>query len=172
MTASLGGADGAVCSTGDGLAHLALAAAEGHSGDLREFVDVVRYSLSQPEMPLEATEVRVMSLHKSKGLTADVVVVAGLVEGLLPHVDPRRTPQEQTASKEERRRLLFVGITRTRRSLVLSTYAQLDGATAHCLQVAKGRYLPGGAYRTLASSFLGGLGPALPAGSRGPGTSR
>src|SRR5947199_1014414 len=37
----------------------------------------VRTAISQPELPVDVDYVRVMSLHKSKGLTADLVVVAG-----------------------------------------------------------------------------------------------
>ncbi len=37
--------------------------------DLSELADAVRYGVSQRETPIEATEVRVMSMHASKGLT-------------------------------------------------------------------------------------------------------
>jgi superfamily I DNA/RNA helicase len=37
--------------------------------------------ITQPELPTDVECVRVMSLHKSKGLTADFVVVADCIEG-------------------------------------------------------------------------------------------
>ena len=44
-------------------------------------------SITQPELPTDVDYVRVMSLHKSKGLTADLVIVMGCVEGLIPRID-------------------------------------------------------------------------------------
>jgi len=59
--------------------------------------------------------VRIMSLHKSKGLISPVVVIAGCIEGLLPAApDPDKSPQEQQADLEEQRRLLYVGLTRVK----------------------------------------------------------
>jgi DNA helicase II / ATP-dependent DNA helicase PcrA len=40
--------------------------------------------VSQPEIPPDVAEVRIMSLHKSKGLSSPVVVIAGCIDGLLP----------------------------------------------------------------------------------------
>ena len=58
------------------------------------------------------TEVRIMSLHKSKGLSSPVVVIAGCVEGLLPTgPDSELTQAENEARLEEQRRLFFVGLT-------------------------------------------------------------
>ena len=37
----------------------------------------VRYAIGQPEVTFDATFVRIMSLHRSKGLTAKMVVIAG-----------------------------------------------------------------------------------------------
>ena len=128
--------------------------------------NALRYGVAQRETPLESTEVRVMSLHASKGLTADLVVLAGLVEGLIPRIDLNVSPAEQEAQEQEQRRLFFVGITRTTDVLVLSSYAELDVATAHRLQVRRGPRTPGG-FRTFASSFFDELGDGLPTGVRG-----
>ncbi|MHC4977246.1 MAG: 3'-5' exonuclease, partial [Planctomycetota bacterium] len=57
-----------------------------------------------------------MTLHASKGLEFDAVAVVGLEEGLLPHGRALEDPD----SMEEERRLLFVGITRARKHLMLS----------------------------------------------------
>jgi DNA helicase-2/ATP-dependent DNA helicase PcrA len=56
-----------------------------------------------------------MSLHKSKGLSSPVVVIAGCVDGLLPAEPERGTPiAERQAILEEQRRLFFVGVTRVK----------------------------------------------------------
>jgi ATP-dependent DNA helicase UvrD/PcrA len=72
-------------------------------------------AVSQPEIPPDVTEVRVMSLHKSKGLSSPVVVIAGCIDGLLPAEPDRGTPAVQRlAILEEQRRLFYVGITRVK----------------------------------------------------------
>jgi superfamily I DNA/RNA helicase len=71
------------------LRQAAIAALE-EPGDASTLANSIRYGVAQRETPLEAAEVRVMSMHASKGLTADLVVLAGLVEGLLPRINPRR----------------------------------------------------------------------------------
>jgi len=71
--------------------------------------------ISRPDVPLDVAEVRIMSLHKSKGLSAPYVFVAGCVEGLLPgQVRSPATPAERAAKLEEDRRLFYVGITRVK----------------------------------------------------------
>ena len=72
------------------LRELALSVLGEAGGDERQFLALVRAGVAQPEVPLEATKVRIMSFHRSKGLTADLVVLAGLVEGLMPQAIDRR----------------------------------------------------------------------------------
>jgi len=60
--------------------------------------------------------VSLMTLHSAKGLEFSVVAVAGLEEGLLPHFNAGGTEDDV----EEERRLLYVGMTRAKRRLMLS----------------------------------------------------
>src|SRR5699024_10481222 len=59
--------------------------------------------------------VTLASLHAAKGLEWDVVYIIGVSEGLLPV-----SMAEGADRIEEERRLLYVGLTRARRELVLS----------------------------------------------------
>jgi DNA helicase-2/ATP-dependent DNA helicase PcrA len=56
-----------------------------------------------------------MSLHKSKGLSSPIVVIAGFVDGLLPaESEPGTSTAQRQAHLEEQRRLFYVGITRVK----------------------------------------------------------
>ncbi|UCD75616.1 MAG: UvrD-helicase domain-containing protein [Phycisphaerales bacterium] len=63
--------------------------------------------------------VTLMTLHTAKGLEFEVVAVAGLENGLLPHL--RATTSD--AELEEERRLCFVGMTRAKRHLLMTRAA-------------------------------------------------
>ena len=64
----------------------------------------------------EDVPVSLMTLHSAKGLEFDAVYLAGLEEGVLPHSRSIDTP----AAIEEERRLFYVGMTRAKKTLVLS----------------------------------------------------
>lgn len=56
--------------------------------------------------------VQIMTLHASKGLEFDNVWIMGCENGNLPHTD---------STEEDERRLLYVGMTRARHRLILSS---------------------------------------------------
>lgn len=122
--------------------------------------ETLRVGITQPELPTDVDYVRVMSLHKSKGLTADLVVVVGCIEGLIPLVTGSSIA-EQNFALEEQRRLFYVAITRTKNILVLSSVTELPRKDAHRMGV-KVRGGDATHAKTIASRFLSELGPARP----------
>ena len=65
-------------------------------------------------------KVMMMTLHSAKGLEFPTVIMAGLEEGLFPH----SRSSDDEAELEEERRLCYVGITRARKQLVLTSAAR------------------------------------------------
>ena len=133
---------------------------EGDEFNADKLLEGLRIQITQPELPSGVDYVRVMSLHKSKGLTADLVVVIGCIEGLIPTISGE-TEVEQAASLEEQRRLFYVAVTRSRRILILSSVTQLPRKDAHRMKApirGKNQAMSG----TIASRFLDELGPSRP----------
>lgn len=150
---------------------LALSLVEEHPDlGIGKFVSELTYAIAKPDIPSEVQDVRIMSLHKSKGLSSTVTIIAGCVQGLLPgRPDPELTQQERRAKLEEDRRLFFVGITRVKASpangspgaLILTysrrmTMAQALGAGISPAQIVQGDAI------LHASPFLQELGPEAP----------
>ena len=114
--------------------------AEGRIENLMELVSAAReYETREPDPSLggfvdrlsllsdvdkeqgsREARVLLMTLHSAKGLEFPVVVMAGLEEGLFPH----SRSAEDEAELEEERRLCYVGITRARSRLVLTSAAR------------------------------------------------
>ncbi|RMG90751.1 MAG: DNA helicase II [Zetaproteobacteria bacterium] len=83
-----------------------------------EFLDRASLLQSGEESDPGEDAVNLMSLHRAKGLEFDSVVLCGIEEGLLPH---QRAIDEGASAVAEERRLLYVGITRARNDLLLTT---------------------------------------------------
>jgi DNA helicase II / ATP-dependent DNA helicase PcrA len=127
-----------------------------------DLLQELRTVITQPEIPGDQSNIiRVMSLHKSKGLTARVVVVAGCVAGAIPTVDRDEPPDEQLRQIQEQRRLFYVAITRTTDVLVISGAARMPFGDAKQMNLQFGSG-PGGNVTLIASPFLQQLGPQRP----------
>ena len=62
--------------------------------------------------------IALMTLHAAKGLEFEVVALGGLEEGVLPHFNAKNDGDDGI---EEERRLLYVGMTRAKQRLLLSS---------------------------------------------------
>jgi DNA helicase-2/ATP-dependent DNA helicase PcrA len=114
-----------------------------------------------PEMPLDVEYVRIMSIHKSKGLTSDISIICGVIEGLIPRIDNSLEGEEALRFLEEQRRLFFVGITRPKKELVISSVSRIQKTLAYQMKVK----VPWGLAndtKAIASSFLNQLGQSFP----------
>ena len=142
---------------------LRVLAPHGNGFSAQDLLEALRSAITQPEMPTDVDYVRVMSLHKAKGLSADLVIVAGCVEGLIPATpDQHTSPVERNRMLEEQRRLFYVAITRTRWILVLSSVTRLPRSDAYRMRA---RVAHGGA--TVASMFSNELGSSWPRAESG-----
>ncbi len=81
---------------------------------LTAFLDHVSLASSEDHVSADQ-RVSLLTLHSAKGLEFPVVILAGLEEGLLPHFNARAE-----ADIEEERRLLYVGMTRAGKRLLLT----------------------------------------------------
>jgi DNA helicase-2/ATP-dependent DNA helicase PcrA len=134
----------------------------GDVDDSRGLLDLLRTEITQPEMPAEGDFVRIMSLHKSKGLTSRVTIIVGCIHGLIPFVDNDLPPAERAAHLQEQRRVFYVALTRAKEVLVVSSVASIPRAMSHQI----GAVLRGGNAQhgnTVACQFLHELGPQAPA---------
>jgi DNA helicase-2/ATP-dependent DNA helicase PcrA len=115
----------------------------GEKGGLRGFLDdmLLRQEKEAEEGEEQERGVTLITLHAAKGLEYPHVYLVGLEEGLLPH---DRSKLEGTVDEE--RRLLYVGITRARKTL--------------CLSWCRNRVKYGGASPCMVSSFVKELDPA------------
>jgi superfamily I DNA/RNA helicase len=138
-------------------------------------IEALLSAVTQPEIPPDVTEVRIMSLHKSKGLSSPIVVIAGCVEGLLPSAsDPDLSKAENDARLEEQRRLFFVGLTRVkadptnkRPGILLLTSSRTMSLADAMQSGVKPAKLAYGMAHVHASRFLKELGSSAPASKKG-----
>ena len=114
--------------------------------DLDRFCTDIALGAEVDALDPRADAISLLTLHAAKGLEFEVVFLAGCERGLLPLRLPGAPPGTGPDQAEERR-LLFVGLTRARRHLLLSCAAERS---------RPGRTGPAGP-----SPFLAAIDPAL-----------
>ena len=100
------------------LNELVNAAAEGveRGETVAEFLDHAAL-VSDTDQLDERASVSLLTLHNAKGLEFPIVFLAGMEEGLFPHM----RSLDSKAAMEEERRLCYVGLTRAQKRLFLSS---------------------------------------------------
>ncbi|MDQ3680190.1 MAG: DNA helicase PcrA [Actinomycetota bacterium] len=89
----------------------------GEYEDLDSFLEAVSLVADSDDLEEEGSKAVLMTLHTAKGLEYPVVFVVGLEDGVFPHLRSLGDPDEL----EEERRLCYVGVTRARERLYLTS---------------------------------------------------
>ncbi|MBN2417558.1 UvrD-helicase domain-containing protein [bacterium] len=113
-----------------------LAAAEPHGDDYTGFLRSVALGTESDALSFSTEHVSLLTLHASKGLEFACVFIPGCEDGLLPY----SLFENRAVDVDEERRLLYVGMTRAKKVLVLTHAAR--------------RHLFGRAYALARSPFL------------------
>lgn len=145
----------------------ALVEAETPADLLGSIIDAV----TQEDVPQNPDFVRVMSLHKSKGLTCDSVYIVSAIDGVLPTIRAAN-PVAYDAAFAEGRRLFYVAITRTAKELTISSSAFMDLGDAASRGVTYDKNTirrrdDRHTVKSIASPYLAEFGPDAPRPVRG-----
>ena len=96
---------------------------------LRELKEVVEHPAARPGCPFVLS-----TIHASKGLEYDRVIVMDVLDGLFPAVSEpwkeNELSQEERNTLEEERRLFYVAVTRAQRQLELLSYENKFGESS------------------------------------------
>lgn len=91
--------------------------------DLAETYDNIEELLANATLDQSAEEneepncVQLLTMHASKGLEYNVVMIAGCIEGMIPHFRSTDTP----SAVEEERRLFYVALTRAKNQVFITS---------------------------------------------------
>ncbi len=108
---------------------------------LKEVATRLRYGIAtrEPLAPSEQSDLQVATLWGAKGVTAEHVYVLGLCDEAMPGAPRDEYPLTDEDFFEEQRRLFYVSITRSRRTLVLSRAKFIPNWRAAQLGLAEGK---------------------------------
>jgi DNA helicase-2/ATP-dependent DNA helicase PcrA len=114
-------------------------------------------ALEEPESGTgrDRSVVTLITLHNTKGLEFDRVIITGLEEGIFPHA----SSSEDAEDLEEERRIFYVGITRAREKLVL-TWCRRRRIFGRWSEMEPSRFLEETAVNEVEGETRRGTGPA------------
>ncbi len=120
---------------------------------LTEFLEIIELDSAREQEDTVDAKVVLITMHNTKGLEFDRVVITGLEEGLFPRDDD---PEEL----EEERRLFYVAITRARHEVTLTScrYRRLHGKLTDFLPSRFLTEIPKELVQVDADGYSGGLG--------------
>lgn len=132
--------------------------ADGSSGRLDEMATQMALMNAREKEGDKGQAVRLMTLHAAKGLEFRRVYLIGVEEGILPH---KNSLEEGNVAEE--RRLMYVGMTRAERELVISWVKKRKNrfSTAETIKTGPSRFL-----KELPAALCTGLGADGPTRSR------
>lgn len=88
--------------------------------DIKEFLHYIKLNIAKNKENSGKTDnVKLMTIHKSKGLEFPIVFVSGCSDGLLPHI--------RNENPDDEKRLFYVAITRAEKELYLLHSGRLNG---------------------------------------------
>ena len=134
---------------------------------LKEVAVRLRYGIAtrEPLTTNEQSDLQVATLWGAKGVTADHVYVIGLCNEAIPGHRRDEYPRTEKEFFEEQRRLFYVSITRSRKTLVLSRANRIPQGEAFKLGLDKGK---GKGFKQLKmSSYLHDIRKHLPPYQKG-----
>jgi superfamily I DNA/RNA helicase len=97
---------------------------ETEAESLDDLVNALGASLDAAEQELAEGAVNILTMHKAKGLSADVVLIVGAEDEFIPG-------RNEGQREGDERRLLFVSMTRARHRLFISYCRKRIGRQAH-----------------------------------------
>jgi len=98
-------------------------------GDLRALIHTLQTFDIEAETQLNTNAVRVMTMHKAKGLSSELVIIPALEQALMPG----------QFDEDLARRMMYVAMTRSRRILIMTHALTRTGAQSH-LGTADGQW--------------------------------
>ena len=103
---------------------------------LCKFLEEISLVSATDQLDADIQKVNLMTVHNGKGLEFEAVFLCGLEEELFPHINSKKTVEDI----EEERRLFYVGLTRAKKLLHLSSasFRHLFGALR---QMRQSRFL-------------------------------
>lgn len=125
----------------------------------RSLRDLLTEAIVSVEEENDEAQVNIMTIHGAKGLTSHTVILTSLINGLLPR-NPNPRNQDDISKLEEERRLLYVGLTRAKHRLVLSSFRKIKSSESKRLNLGlngRGRYCT-----TISSQFISEFGSEVP----------
>lgn len=129
--------------------------------DLSEISKRIKEYFGKTDVPSEFSVVRIMSLHKAKGLNCNITFVTNFIQGLIPRIYDKRSVLTEKMDLEEKRRLFYVATTRHKDKIYITNSLAMDDSLARKLMIPVSGHLFGGV-RTDPSEFVSNCQSTLP----------